>query len=259
MTAERPISDDDLHSLADGRLPLEQQADVDAVVAASADAAARVNFYRRLNAELHAAFDFMLSEPVPARLTARPRRSGWRSLAPVAAALALLAAGAGGGWLARDRSSDADRPALALAELAAYAHTVYAVEVRHPVEVPAVERDHLQAWLSKRLDRPIRVPDLTVVGYEFIGGRLLPSDLAVAGQFMYQNEAGHRVTLYIKPVVDQRGTALRFVEAEGVSVWYWHDEKLAYALASELPREQLKAICNEVYGKLNPDAAAVDW
>ncbi len=259
MTAERPISDDDLHAAADGRLPPERQAEVEAAIAGSADAAARVGFYRHLNAALHTGYDFMLNEPVSERLTARPRRRNWLALARVAAAVALLAAGAAGGWLARDLIGGYERPAEALADLAAEAHVIYAAQVRHPVEVPATEKDHLQVWLSKSLDQPIRVPELSAIGYEFMGGRLLPSGHGVAGQFMYQNASGNRVTLYFKPAGDQRDSAFRFITAEGISVWYWNDGKLAYAVASELPREQSKAICNEVYSKLNPDAGPVEW
>ncbi len=259
MTAERPITDDDLHALADGRLPPERQAAVDAAVAGNADAAARVGFYRRLNAALHAGYDFKLSEPVPDRLAARPRRRSWQALARVAAAVALLAAGATGGWLAHDLVGGNERQAEALADLAAEAHVVYASQVSNPVEIPRSEKDRLLALLSKNLDRPVRVPDLSAIGYEFLGGRLLPSGRNMAGQFMYQNVAGNRVTLYFTPAVDQRDSAFRFIPVEGVSVYYWHNDDLAYALASEVPREQLKAICNEVYSKLNPNAGPVEW
>ena len=259
MTAERPISDDDLHAAADGRLPPERQHTVDAAIAGSADAAARVGFYRHLNAALHAGYDFMLSEPVPARLTARPRRWAWPTLIRVAAAVALLTAGAGGGWLAREMTDDYGQPAQTLAEQAADAHLIYASQVNHPVEVPAAEKDHLLAWLSKNLDRQVRVPDLSAIGYEFLGARLLPSGRNMAGQLMYQNVAGNRVTLYFTPAVDQRDSAFRFIPVDGVSVYYWHDDDFTYALASEVPREQLKAICNEVYSKLNPNAGPVEW
>jgi anti-sigma factor RsiW len=259
MTAERPINDDDLHAAADGRLPPEQQAEVEAAIAGSPDAAARVGFYHRLNAELHAGYDFMLNEPMPERLTARPRRRNWLMLARVAAAVVLLAAGAAAGWLVHGMTDDYERPAEALADLAAEAHLVYASDVRHPVEVPAQEKDHLQKWLSKRLDRPVQAPDLSRVGYEFLGGRLLPSGRTMAGQFMYQNLAGNRVSLYFVPAGDQRETAFRYIAVEGVSVFYWHDDNLAYGLVSELPRGQLKTICNEVYSRQNPDAGPVQW
>ncbi len=257
MTAERPINDDDLHALADGRLPPERQAGVEAAIAGNADAAARVGFYRHLNAALHTGYDFKLNEPVPDRLTARPRRRSWQTLARVAAAVALLTAGATGGWLTHDLIGGNGRPAEALAEQAADAHLIYASQVSHPVEVPGTEMEHLLAWLSKSLDRQVRVPDLSAIGYEFLGGRLLPSGRNVAGQLMYQNVAGNRVTLYFTPAVDERDTAFRFIPVEGVSVYYWHNDDLAYALASELPREQLKAICNEVYSKLNPNIGKV--
>jgi anti-sigma factor RsiW len=259
VNAERPINDDDLHALADGRLPPERQAAVDAAIAGNADAAARVGFYRHLNAALHAGYDFMLNEPVPDRLAARPRRRNWLVLTRVAAAVALVAAGAIGGWLVRDMTDEYGRPAEALADLAAEAHVVYASQVSNPVEIPKAETDHLLALLSKNLDRPVRVPDLSAIGYEFLGGRLLPSGRNMAGQFMYQNVAGNRVTLYFTPAVDQRDSAFRFIPVEGVSVYYWHNDDLAYALASEVPREQLKAICNEVYSKLNPNTGPVEW
>ena len=259
MTAERPINDDDLHALADGRLPPERQPAVDAAIAGNADAAARINLYRRLNAGLHTCYDFMLNEPVPEHLTARPRRRSWLPLARVAAVVALLAVGAAGGWLAHSMTDDYERPAEALADLAADAHLVYSSDVSHPVEVPSQEKDHLQKWLSKRLDRTVEVPDLSAVGYEFLGGRLLPSGQGMAGQLMYQNVTGNRVSLYFVPAGDLRETAFRYIPVENVSVYYWHDDSLAYALASELPREQLKTICNEVYRKLNPDAGPVEW
>lgn len=259
MTAERPIADDDLHAAADRRLPPEQQAEAEAAIAGNADATARVEFYRHLNAGLHAGYDFMLSEPVPERLLARPPRRLWFALTRVAAVAALLAIGAAGGWAAHSFFEYDDRPAESLASLAADAYSVYSSDVSHPVEVTSRETDHLQKWLSKRLDRSVRVPALNAVGYEFLGGRLLPSDGRMAGQLMYQNVAGNRVSLYFVAAGDQQESAFRYIWVHNVSVYYWHDDSLAYALAADLPREQLKTICNEVYRQLNPDAGQVEW
>jgi anti-sigma factor RsiW len=98
VTAELPINDDDLHAAADGRVPPERQDAVDAALAGSADAAARVGFYRHVNAALHTGYDFMLNEPVPARKR-RPVRDEVADADRVAAAIAPLAAGGvGGGW-----------------------------------------------------------------------------------------------------------------------------------------------------------------
>lgn len=62
------------------------------------------------------------------------------------------------------------------ARRAALAHAVYAPEVRHPVEVAAVEKAHLAAWLSKRLEAEVRAPDLGGAGFALLGGRLLPGE-----------------------------------------------------------------------------------
>ena len=45
-------------------------------------------------------------------------------------------------------------------------------------------------WLSKRLGRPLVVPDLAAVGFRLMGGRLLPAEDGPAAQFMYETGKG---------------------------------------------------------------------
>ncbi len=259
MSDERPVLPDELHAAADGQLPAERRAAVEAHLAAQPEDAARVGFYQRLNAELHALFDPMLAEAVPDSL-ARRRHRALAQWLRAAAAVALLVGGGALGWLARDLvEASPTAPAAAFTRLAADAHNAYVAEVRHPVEVPASDQDHLVKWLSKRLDEPVRVPTLTRVGYEFMGGRLLPADGGVAAQLMYQNTAGSRVTLYFKRGGNDHDTAFRYVVEDGVSVFHWRDGEVAYALSSELPRETLLAVCDEVYAQLNPGNGGSGW
>lgn len=58
-----------------------------------------------------------------------------------------------------------------------YARAVYSPEVRHPVEVWALQEDHLVAWLSKRLDTTLKCPSLAELGYELVGVRLLSGEM----------------------------------------------------------------------------------
>jgi anti-sigma factor RsiW len=85
----------------------------------------------------------------------------------------------------------------AFARQAAIAHVVYSPDVRRPVEIGAEQEEQLVAWLSKRIGSPIRPPKLGKVGYELIGGRLLPGQSGPVAQFMYHDATGQRLTLYV--------------------------------------------------------------
>jgi anti-sigma factor RsiW len=135
------------------------------------------------------------------------------------------------------------------------AHAVYSPEVRHPVEVEAAQQQHLVQWLSKRLNRQLKIPNLAPAGYELVGGRLLPGDSGARAQFMYQNANGQRVTLYVGAVdgAATRGmgeTAFRFSTEGDVSSFYWVDQGFGYALSGKLPRPGLLVLAESVYKQL---------
>lgn len=140
-----------------------------------------------------------------------------------------------------------------LAREAAWAHSVYVPEVRHPVEVGAHERDHLNAWLSKRLAAPVAAPDVRDAGYQLVGGRLLPDAGRPAAQFMYEDADGTRLTLYVRAHGERAGkAAIRHADDGDVGVVYWVDGPLAYALAGGVGRDELEKVARTMYGALNP-------
>lgn len=260
MMKEAPVSapvitTDTLHAYADGQLDAAGRAAVEAWLADHPEAADEIQAWRTHDALLRAAYDPVLAEPIPERLrlAARPRR---QPLLRVAAALAWLALGSSLGYGLRGLQEPAPSPAGMIASLprdAAIAHAVYVPEVRHPVEVGADQEAHLVAWLSKRLGTPLRVPSLGAEGYALMGGRLLPGDAGPVAQFMYQQGDGRRLTLYVRSGEDgNKETAFRYAREDGVSVFYWVDGPLGYALSGDLPREQLLPIANAVYRQLNP-------
>jgi anti-sigma factor RsiW len=139
-----------------------------------------------------------------------------------------------------------------LPEEAAYAHAVYTRERRHAVEVTAAEVDHLNAWLSKRLSGPVVAPDLRAAGYTLIGGRLLPDAGVAAAQFMYEDEAGKRITLFVRQVgEDDNYTPLRYTRAHDVGIVHWLDGRLAYALAGGADEQRLLSISDQVQATRN--------
>jgi len=245
------VTEHELHAYVDDRLDPGERRAVEEHLAAHTEDAARVQGYREQNAALRAAFDPVLSEPVPERLR---RIDTSRRSARIAVAAGWLVVGVAVGWFAHALVGTHGGPApLSLAKQAAIAHAVYSPEIRHPVEVGAAEQEHLVNWLSKRLGAKLRVPLLTAEGFDLVGGRLLPGQGGAVAQFMYQDAKGKRLTLYVSRIEGvQRDTAFRFSQEEKVAVFYWIDGTLGYALSGDLAKPQLLDVATTVYKQLNP-------
>ncbi|HYD56093.1 MAG TPA: anti-sigma factor [Burkholderiales bacterium] len=255
MTDETTLTDAELQAYVDGRLPALRAAEVEAWISAHPEHAERVADYRRLGDALRLLYEPIVSEPVPESMLAR-RPPRWSRAAKAAAWVGLgIAAGLIAGWQLHDRSVAAMVDAgAAMARRAALAHATYSPEVRHPVEVGADQEAHLVAWLSKRVGAPLRAPKLEDVGYHLVGGRLLPGESGPVAQFMYQCNAGTRVTLYVRTESTQnRESAFRYSKEGNVRVYYWVDRKLGYAMStSDISKDDLLKVSNAVYQQLNP-------
>ena len=70
--------------------------------------------------------------------------------------------------------------------------------------VSAAQQANLMQWLSKRPGKNLKVQVLAAQGYELVGGQLLSGGGSSArAQFMFQNPAGTRVTLYLRALNDK--------------------------------------------------------
>lgn len=220
------------------------------------EAAATWAEWDRQDAALAALYGPVAVEPVPERhrrlittAARRPPRSARLAVAlpRLAAALALVALGATGGWLAAQRGG-AGQPTLAAEALRA--HDTFVVEVKHPVEVPASDEAHLVGWLSKRVGAPIHPPDLAAQGFALIGGRVLPEARGAAAQLMYEDATGRRLTLYVTREPGRDETAFRALGGGTTQGFWWIDGGLGCALIGDLPRDRLRALAVVAYDQL---------
>jgi anti-sigma factor RsiW len=216
------IREADLHAYVDGQLDAERRAEVEAYLAEHPEAVAQVQHVREQIQALHREYDDVLNEPIPLRLA---QASHWRAWPRgLAAGIAWLACGAAAGWFAHAAMQPQYVASTAFARDALAAHVLYVSEKRHPVEVPAEQESHLVAWLSNRLDAPIRAPDLQGQGFSLLGGRLLPSGDAPLAQLMYESKSGERLTLTVKHAAQHtEQTGFEVMERNGTSVFYWID------------------------------------
>lgn len=254
-----------LHALVDDRLPAEQAARLRASL--DADAIEDADAWTRQRALLQTLHGDWLQRPLPRALRQaaerlqdqQAQRRRWATWGGVAAGWVLAF---GLGWALHGTGDGGTTLALAppqlFAQQAAVAHAVYQPEQRHPVEVTAAQQEHLVQWLSRRLERPLTVPHLQDQGYELVGGRLLPGGSGARAQFMYQNAAGQRITLYLGALEQAQAEAFHFYGDGAVSSFYWVDRGFGYALSGALPRPALQALATAVYQQLSaaPPAGA---
>ena len=246
------VTEDELHAYVEGVLPAGRAAEVEAYLAGRPDEAARVAAYREQIVALHREFDPIVDERLPHRLQF-PRRHWMRVLPRWAAVVAWFTLGGVTGWQLQAYMAEQQTEEVTWPRRAAIAHAVYSPEVRHPVEVGAEQEAHLVAWLSKRLGAPLKVPYLGDQGYQLVGGRLLPGERGPVAQFMYQDSKGQRLTLYVRTNPDESGaTAFRYADEHGVSVFFWLDRKLGYALSGEVDKDELLRLATAVHRQLNP-------
>lgn len=245
-----PIGERDLHAYVDGQLDADRRAQVEGHLASQPQAQEQVRQWREQNQALHRLYDGVMNEAIPMQLTAvlKPK-SAWQSLA---ACIACLACGLVAGWLAHGSmaQSDGSSGPTAFARNALAAHVLYVTEKRHPVEVTAEQQAHLLAWLSKRLDAPIRAPDLQDQGFTLLGGRLLPGDQGPLAQLMYETAGGERLTLTVKHAARQAETGFQLMEKNGNTVFYWIDRDYGYALSGSITKARMLEVAKAVHARL---------
>ena len=252
QTTPTPPSPDQLQAWVDGFLSEDEVRAVDAWFTENPEEARRWKAYRADRVALTAAFSGVASEAIPDRLRLdRIRNRSFRSYRQIAALILVLAVGTGLGWTGRDVLDPHGAVAIDLPTEAAEAHTIFVSEVRHPVEVSVDQQDHLIAWLTKRLGHPVSAPPLGDLGFDLLGGRLLPSETGPAAQFMYQDASGRRLTLYIRHNPENTTTAFRFAEEDGTAGFYWTEGPLGYAIFAPMDRPELQQAADIVYDSLN--------
>lgn len=243
-----------ISAYADNELEASERAEVERLIAQSPEAQAELNAIRLQKQALQKAFGGAAAEDVPhAMLRAvqrgpvpQPRRAvpAW---AAIAAAVALLVVGAGG-WFAGDRfGASSAQPTLA--ETALGAHQVYAVEVRHPVEVAGDDKAHLQQWLSKRVGVSFQVPDLTDEGYSLLGGRLLAEGDRPAALLMYEDAAKQRLTVYLAANPAKNAIALDMRQAGQLVVCTWEEPDMVYAFVGTASEEAMKKLAEAAHDR----------
>jgi anti-sigma factor RsiW len=247
----RPITEDDLHAYVDRVLEPERQAEVAAYLGDHPDVAKRVAAFTDQRDLLRAALAPIAEEPLPPELNLsriieqrarRPSVVRWAM-----AAMLLLSIGGLSGWAVRGALQASPGGLVALAQEATASYNVYAPDRVRPVEVRASDATQLVEWVSGRLHRPVKVPDLTNSGYRLMGGRLVATEHGPAAMFMYDDDHGSRIVVLTRPMSSADQNAPMTPQWQGdVGGFAWADDGVGYSLVGHAAPQSLRPIANEV-------------
>lgn len=257
------ISDEQLCAYLDNELDPSTRRDIERALAQDSALQAKLALWSAQSTQLRDALDEDLDEPIPEswlKLTQAPAQTqtrtgpALRKQPPPSLAERLMQ------WLPSPRMATGLAFSVIvgiiigkevtprmnmdgqLVRLASVAHHVYSPDKRQPVEVKG-EDPTLVPWISKRLGAKVTPVNLTTSGFRFMGGRLLAGAEEPAGQFMYEDTAGKRITLFVRTEgAKGRSTDPECSAYRGVSVCYWYAGGVAYALSGEIDHNKLSAL-----------------
>lgn len=264
MIAKR-LDDSALVAYVDGEVDAEEAREVEVALAIDAGLQSRVQIFRETSQLLRIAFGEPACEPVSPRLAkmlnksgsapTRPRR--WRVALPLAASLAAFAIFSGGGYMAglHDAQQRLESAAVEhwLEEVAKY-YKLYTRDDRYLVEIAADEREFLESRLGDWLDRDLRVPDLSRLGFTFRGVRFiaLEVDPAVLEEaqpavlLVYDTPTGRPFAVCVAPFPSQETTPQTLDRWEEMDLLYWIQAGYGHVLMGRVEPETLRTIGAEV-------------
>lgn len=256
MTQTSPtVTEAELHAYADGQTTDADRVRIEAWLTDHPEELAMVTEWKSQNTTIRAMFE-PYAEPRPGDASllvrSRPARRSWLRHAGIAASVAaIFTAGALSGRYGPALFEKPERRLASsetLPRQAQNAFLVYASEERHPVEVFANEEAHLAKWLGSRLAiQNLTIPDLKILGFRLVGGRLLPVDGKPGAMFMYEDRNGERLTVIVLRNAENRTTSFRYALTGDLETFYWIDGEIGYAVTGEISRALLRQVADECY------------
>jgi anti-sigma factor RsiW len=266
MSNGTPITEADLHAYVDAVLGPARRAEVEAYLARHPNVARRIHAYEEQQKALRAALLPVTEEPIPPELDLRKlveaaqmieerhrfsRQSPWRMAATV---LLVFGLGCSSGWFLQGTTQPATAGIAALAQEAADNYVAYGPDHIHPVEFGAADAAPFITWISLRLGSHVSVPDLSASGYRLMGGRLVATVHGPAGLFMYDNDQGTRLMMFVRAMAIQKTTPMRGYSDGQVDGFAWSSRGLGYSLLGTASPEILHPIANEVRRQVNTES-----
>lgn len=248
------IDERDLHAYVDGLLDDHHAHKVEKYLNRHPEKATEMEDYIEYNKLLSKAYEHATVEPVPQRLLSVLNRSVinvWSAVGKVAAVLVLCALSAGGGWLGAYQSGGVISKEDGMVRN--FLHQV-ALNTKPPFEAMPVQKLDINAgtqtdplnWLTQKVALEMQAPNLTKVGYTLERRRLVTRGSQEFVELKYTKSSGDAIKLYMKTRWEKEAPIIEFAQKEDVSIAYWQEGPLVYALSGALDHNRAAKIADLV-------------
>lgn len=257
MTAERDARQ--LNAFVDGELDLARQIEIEARLAQDAALRAQVHALRELRqtvaqqADYHAApaalrarIQALGAPPAPAPAPQTPRRRAWpqavrpwfawRPMVLSFTVAALLAMGANVALLQAGRDERMGREVIA--------SQVRATLTQRLVDVASSDHHTVKPWLSARLDFSPPVPELSLPGSTFVGGRIDYVNGRPVAALVYQ-QGRHVVNSFVWPTTEA-DRRIAFSSQRGFQLAHWSRGGMTHWVVSDLNADEFAAVVRAI-------------
>ncbi|MBF9052354.1 hypothetical protein GTA62_20305 [Roseobacter sp. HKCCD9010] len=240
------INEDQLYHYIDGELGPDEAAELEARMDGDPDLRAQFDALAQQNNLIKEAASHLAHGPANLRTAALEQQLteslGKRSRGPsrvivvpqwpmqLAAACALVAFG----WWGHSQTEPASFGFPEYVQDAVGAHSVFASDNEYAVEFAAAALPDALEWLSTRFGVSYPQPDLSSLGIELVGARVMSSRAEPLVQYVYEGRSGERLSLVLtrhpqgEPLMD-----IEVVEYPDSQVGYWRHADFDYAVISE--------------------------
>lgn len=132
--------------------------------------------------------------------------------------------------------------------LALSAHNTFAVDLVHPVQVKANDMEHLENWLSYRVDSRVLLAEYNNVGYALLGANIVPDGKHASSMLIYENAMQERISVFTRYYGGSHDMSnIHSDKGLDLNLLSWQENGAQHTMVSSLELKELRTIFNTHY------------
>lgn len=263
MTAPDQFTENDFQDYLDNRLNDRRRAEVAAYLARNPAKAAEIEALRLQDDALRALGAEILEEPVPQELASvlesarqRPQEvphatahRHWHPsrLVEIAAALFIFVLGGVVGWGGHSQLQRGPSETDLILSNASFAFAAFANDPAGVLSFGPDQDAEFTSAAERIFKKPIGRPDLSELGFDYRGARILPNERRFVGYFLFQDQSGARISITIWPSTLPPDPNVISSQMDDIEARFWLEDKLGFAVMGGAGNAVLDKVTKQVF------------